>query len=812
MVACSSARQPEEAIGHVASAITGDVLAQFSVPSSCDPAGGLAVIPAAVLGIRDATQLLAVSCIDDPTTGASSIAFLNTATGAQVKRLSVSGAAGPDFIALAYRGDRGDLIGLQGAVQTHDHRVYSIAIAQAGEATAHCSDVCSTAKNGVCDDGGDGASSAVTCVYGTDCTDCGSRSAGTADTVGGTSPPGTAVELAMVPKEVFTQPPVGNPPHTPFAPATMGTTGLAWDEKNASFEILTRRATVTTDAQGSTTIAFDKNLVTRIDENGDPSAPDQIGIDDPCFDNTHGASGIVVSGQKMLVACSNRGIGFGSSNPQQTSKLLLEDRQTEQVTELATVPFNTGDLECDPGSFSALGKTAVWGISLEGKVFAIEVPADTCGAAGADPDDRQNLVNPNGQATPELTAVCSTLLGDGDSDGILDCWEQALPGSGVTLAGRAPGIDWDLDGQVDYLFPADELPTMGVKDIYVEVDYMAGHAPNQEALDKVKEAFDVAPPTFEPLDLLKLKPILPRLHIQVDEQALTHKTEITWAATQGPVDVPSYFGVRSTLNSGTQATGFFGTRVERDAPNREKLLKAKAKVYRYALYVHSMRGCNGCSGAADGGNGQSGNDIVISLHGQTAKYPPVPAIPGEPWVDRDFEAKTFMHELGHTLGFNHGGDDAVNYKPNYASVMNYTFQSRRYFSVDLFNSINIDTKGAMLNYSEQLIPALQESALNESLGMQGPSPGLTSIFFRPEPGTRGAQLGECVIDSVPQFACKAWGAPTIGPDDWNANGAIQGVLPPTSINGDAAHTQLTGYNDWQHLAAALNGSPFTQRR
>lgn len=78
----------------------------------------------------------------------------------------------------------------------------------------------------------------------------------------------------------------------------------------------------------------------------------------------------------MLVTCSNRGIGFGSSNPEQTSKLLLEDRLSEQVTELATEPFNTGDLECDPGSFSALGKTVVWGISLDGKVFAIEVPAD----------------------------------------------------------------------------------------------------------------------------------------------------------------------------------------------------------------------------------------------------------------------------------------------------------------------------------------------------------------------------------------------------------------------------------------------------
>ena len=33
-----------------------------------------------------------------------------------------------------------------------------------------------------------------------------------------------------------------------------------------------------------------------------------------------------------------------------------------------------------------------------------------------------------------------------------------------------------------------------------------------------------------------------------------------------------------------------------------------------------------------------------------------------------------MHELGHNLGLRHGGDDLPNFKPNYLSVMNYSFQ------------------------------------------------------------------------------------------------------------------------------------------
>lgn len=32
-----------------------------------------------------------------------------------------------------------------------------------------------------------------------------------------------------------------------------------------------------------------------------------------------------------------------------------------------------------------------------------------------------------------------------------------------------------------------------------------------------------------------------------------------------------------------------------------------------------------------------------------------------------------MHELGHTLGLYHGGDEAVNFKPNYISIMNYLY-------------------------------------------------------------------------------------------------------------------------------------------
>jgi hypothetical protein len=50
-------------------------------------------------------------------------------------------------------------------------------------------------------------------------------------------------------------------------------------------------------------------------------------------------------------------------------------------------------------------------------------------------------------------------------------------------------------------------------------------------------------------------------------------------------------------------------------------------------------------------------------------------------INRDLaRAPLFAHELGHTLGLRHHGDDAwgeINCKPNYASVMNYSYQNRQ---------------------------------------------------------------------------------------------------------------------------------------
>ena len=72
---------------------------------------------------------------------------------------------------------------------------------------------------------------------------------------------------------------------------------------------------------------------------------------------------------------------------------------------------------------------------------------------------------------------------------------------------------------------------------------------------------------------------------------------------------------------------------------------------------------------------------------------------------------TFMHELGHVLGLDHsggdGGGDAVNWKPNYPSVMNYAYQTRGVF------------RGGtpVFDYSRDTTLNLDETMLTESGGI-----------------------------------------------------------------------------------------------
>jgi hypothetical protein len=76
--------------------------------------------------------------------------------------------------------------------------------------------------------------------------------------------------------------------------------------------------------------------------------------------------------------------------------------------------------------------------------------------------------------------------------------------------------------------------------------------------------------------------------------------------------------------------------------------------------------------------------------------------------------RLIMHELGHSLGLQHGGNDEINDKPNYPSVMNYAYK----WSLAKSKKALRDTK---IGYSLGHVPTLNERKLSET----NPFPGKT---------------------------------------------------------------------------------------
>jgi hypothetical protein len=153
-----------------------------------------------------------------------------------------------------------------------------------------------------------------------------------------------------------------------------------------------------------------------------------------------------------------------------------------------------------------------------------------------------------------------------------------------------------------------------------------------------------------------------------------------------------------------------------------------------------------------------------------------------------------MHELGHNLGLRHGGGDDTNFKPNYLSAMNYTFQ----------------TRGVVwrqpLDYSRWTLSPLNEAALDETKGIDNNAPP-------PDLVARNRNTAYTFYDGSSR-KCKWQPVQAVGGIDWNHNGdgaretRVQArINDPDPSNGPAGEQcrlsqnseTLVGYDDWQNL-------------
>ena len=378
------------------------------------------------------------------------------------------------------------------------------------------------------------------------------------------------------------------------------------------------------------------------------------------------------------------------------------------------------------------------------KSFSVTFPVDTAGLRFV----TAVATDPTGNTSEFSQALCVTDL---DLDGIMDCWET-----------QGWGIDVNSDNVIDM-----DLYALGArpdhKDLFVEADAMTGMAPSSAAMQKVSNAFAAVPNQY--LNNPDGAPGI-NLHIQLDDTTLGI---VAWPTNWWT----HFFDIKRDT---------FGTASERSSPNKDNILDAKRLAFRYCIFAYSYDTL-GSSGVAEG---IGSNDFMVTLGTWSTSG-----------GTSDQRAGTFMHELGHTLGLRHGGADDENYKPNYISIMSYTWQTPFRWA---------DTW--RLDYSRTALPSLDESRLLEASGLGSPM-GFTPIINVPFSGP----------GRVKRYATTRHAAAV----DWDTSGTTNSG--PVAVDVNVFRTNLdpspgdtlTSQSDWplliynfRHTAGFIDGPPAKQ--
>ncbi len=407
----------------------------------------------------------------------------------------------------------------------------------------------------------------------------------------------------------------------------------------------------------------------------------------------------------------------------------------------------------------------------------------------------EDTENGGDQDFNDLVAVVR-VESDEDGDGLWDDWEQS-------------GVDANGDGVIDL-----DLPALGAnprhKDIFLEIDFMqcavaggdcpAGvahsHQPKAAAVQAVVAAFAAAP-VANPNGINGIA-----LHVDVDD-AVPHQYFMSVGCGFGDA---AYDAVKSN-------PAFFGP------------ANPRRFAYHYAIFAHRQGATTASSGCAE----LPGNDHVVTLgEWNTSCIGPGPnrvlntatasddvsgsefvftgpnlvcntsaagddvqfiANGNSPAADPDGDgqddrtvgtiqqqAGTLMHEFGHNLNLQHGGNESANnFKPNYISVMNYAFQINGIAPTDPDGAGPLT---ARIDFSAADLSDLNEASLNEPVGI---GDGADTTRFTCPGGASGTGPGNAAID-------------------WNCDGdgGIDASVA-VDVNGSGALGVLAGFNDWPNL-------------
>jgi hypothetical protein len=263
--------------------------------------------------------------------------------------------------------------------------------------------------------------------------------------------------------------------------------------------------------------------------------------------------------------------------------------------------------------------------------------------------------------------------------------------------------------------------------INVEVDWMEGshsHRPSQSEIDAVVAMFACEGHT---------------LNVVIDE-AIPHYNVIPRNPSSCGSSLFSYSGSASSY--GQLKSTYYD--------------HAGTPGWHYCIFAHQYQDSS-CSTTTSSGLAEiNGDDFIVTLGAFSGQI-------GTPW-DR---AGTFAHELGHNLGLRHaGGTNSPNYKPNYASIMNYRYQLRGVKGgMECYNLFTAATPFRHLDYSHGILASLNEAVLIEADGIG------------------------------------------YGAVDWDCDGSIDASPVAQDLNqgnwcsASGSLTVLTDYDDWAHIHA-----------
>ena len=249
---------------------------------------------------------------------------------------------------------------------------------------------------------------------------------------------------------------------------------------------------------------------------------------------------------------------------------------------------------------------------------------------------------------------------DSDGDGLNDGWEvlgiDVDPGQGTAMYLPAWGADplqKDVFVQVDYVRELGGIASVAKAATLartVQLSYLDGTSdelrnPNGE--DGLRVHLDIG---IDP------NPTSPQF--QNGDFALFGD----WSPSDRDA-VPSTGSNLGTARAGYLRTAYFGS--------------ARKNVFRYAMFIN--KSCRGSTESA-------GRYFFFCAN---ANGP---------------NARTFTHELGHTMGLNHQGLGGNNFKPNYPSLMNYRFPSWSFShgQLGLLNGAVLIEEQGIANMSQEL--------------------------------------------------------------------------------------------------------------